>query len=466
MTHHEDTIVAIITPIGVGGISVLRLSGKHAITIADNAFHGKSATGGLQNASTHTAHFGRIVSRDGEIIDEVVATVFREPHSYTGENVVEVSCHGSIFITQRILSTFVELGARHAEPGEFTKRAFLNGKIDLSQAEAIADLIQSRSALSHKSSLAQLEGRLSLKVAELRDKLINLCGLEELELDFVEEGLEFLDKRKMSEEVKKVLETITQLIDSYEFGKMCREGVKVVLAGKPNVGKSSLLNALLNEDRAIVTDVSGTTRDVIEENIVINGLLFKLIDTAGLRESMDVVEIEGIRRTRKQVQEADIALFLVDVSTGLDEVDKLSLEEVQSLRKGNINRLILVENKVDLLNGKAVTLNNESFQTVRISAKTGSGLSELRSRLYDLALQGDSYSLESSLVVTNGRHRDALIKARASLETVLKGLREDQSNEFIAIDIRNAVNSLGEIIGVVTTDDILNAIFSKFCIGK
>lgn len=465
MTRYEDTIVAIITPIGVGGISVLRLSGKHAIAIADKAFHGKQP---LTEVATHTAHFGKIVGQDSEIIDEVVVTVFKEPFSYTGENVVEVSCHGSIFVAQKILSTFIELGASHAEPGEFTKRAFLNGKIDLSQAEAIADLIQSRSALSHKASLAQLEGRLSAKVSELRDKLINLCGLVELELDFVEEGLEFLDKSKMSEEIKKVIDTLTQLIDSYEFGKICRDGVRVVLTGKTNVGKSSLLNALLNDDRAIVTDISGTTRDVIEENIVINGLLFRLIDTAGLRETSDIVEMEGIRRTRKEVQDANIALFLVDASTGFDEEDKASLEEVRSLRKSDNKNLILVENKVDLLNGKADANSLDEFgiTKIRISAKTGEGLGELRLQLYNMALKSSDYSVESSMVVTNVRHRNALIKAKESLERVLKGLNEGQSNEFLAVDIRNATNSLGEIIGVVTTDDILNAIFSKFCIGK
>lgn len=465
MTHQEDTIVAIITPIGVGGIAVLRLSGKDAISIADRAFRGKQS---LRVVATHTAHFGTIVEKNGETIDEVVATVFKEPHSYTGENVVEISCHGSIFIAQRILSAFVELGARHAEAGEFTKRAFLNGKIDLSQAEAIADLIQSRSVLSHKASLAQLEGRLSSKITELRDKLINLCGLEELELDFVEEGLEFLDKSKISEEVKKAIEIITQLIDSYEFGKMCRDGVKVVLTGKTNVGKSSLLNALLNEDRAIVTAISGTTRDVIEENIVINGLLFKLIDTAGLRETQDVVEIEGIKRTRKEVKDADIALFLVDASKGLDDEDRASLEEVRTIRGTIGNGIVLVENKVDLLNGKSgATIPSEiDIQRVQISAKTGKGLNELRSRLYEIALKGSSYSIESSLVVTNSRHKDALIRAKESLEKVVKGLEQGQSNEFLAIDLRNAVNSLGEIIGAVTTDDILNAIFSKFCIGK
>jgi tRNA modification GTPase len=467
MLHLEDTIVAIITPIGVGGISVLRLSGKQALTIADKAFRGKNA---LADVPSHTAHFGKIVSREGELIDEVVATVFKEPHSYTGENVVEVSCHGSLFVAQRILRLFIELGARHAEAGEFTKRAFLNGKIDLSQAEAIADLIQSRSALSHKASLTQLQGRLSSKVAELRDKLINLCGLEELELDFVEEGLEFLDKEKMSDEVKKVIQTITQLIDSYEFGKICRDGVKVVLTGKTNVGKSSLLNALLNEERAIVTEISGTTRDVIEENIIINGLLFKLIDTAGLRETNDIVEIEGIRRTRKEVENADIALFLVDASKNLDTEDRLSFTEVHNLRRTGSRNLLLVENKMDLINGEtelnSIIVDEFGVPSVKISAKTGQGLDELRSKLYDLALRGSSYSVESSLIVTNSRHRDALAKARESLEMVLNGLKEGRSNEFLAIDIRNAVNSLGEIIGVVTTEDILNAIFSKFCIGK
>lgn len=464
MNPLDDVIAAIATPIGEGGISIIRISGKDAIAIADKGFRGKHP---LTSAATHTAHFGGFIDPDGNAIDEVVATVFREPHSYTAENSVELGCHGGMFVTRKILDSIVAYGARPAEPGEFTKRAFLNGRIDLSQAEAVADLIHARSEISHRTSLQQLEGKLSIKVAELRQRLLDVCGLLELELDFAEEGLEFTDKDKISVEIESVIEYLNQLINSYKYGRVYREGFKVVLAGKPNVGKSSILNTLLNENRAIVTEIPGTTRDVIEENVVIDGLLFRVVDTAGLRKSQDFIENEGIRRTESQMQTSDLIVLVLDAGTGYESGDKNVFDQL--LKEVKKRNFLVTENKIDLA-GKATFLGLpdklKEYDVIRISAKTGAGFGEFKKRLVRMALSGSGAGIECSLVITSERHRDSFQKAVRSLSVALESLKNSQSNEFIAVDLRAALDSLGEIIGVVTTDDILRNIFSRFCIGK
>lgn len=464
MNPLDDVIAAIATPVGEGGIAVIRVSGKQAIEIAGKAFRGKHS---LESVATHTAHFGQFVDANGNVVDEVVATVFHEPHSYTAENSVEFSCHGGMFVARKILDCIIAAGARMAEPGEFTKRAFLNGRIDLSQAEAVADLIHARSEISHRTSLQQLEGRLSTHIGEIRKRLLDLCGLMELELDFAEEGLELTQSDKAQREIESVIEYLNRLIDSYKYGRVYREGVKVVLAGRPNVGKSSILNSLLNENRAIVTEIPGTTRDVIEENVVIGELLFKLVDTAGLQKTPDLVEREGIRRTESQMQTSDELLLVLDVADGFREMDKQIFGRV--LREIRHRNVLIVENKIDLLNGRSeLKFPSEfsSFVRVRVSAKTGEGFGELRKELLNLALTEPHSAMEHSLVVTNNRHKESLVRAVESLTKAMESLRDGAGNEFVAVDLRAALDSLGEIIGIVTSDDILNNIFSKFCIGK
>ena len=479
-TNESNTIVAIATPLGEGGISVVRLSGPDALSLADKhvivgAQHAVPQMARhvvpLRDSSSHTAHFGRFVGVDSDTLDEVVALVFREPNSYTGENVVEISCHGGLLVTRRILRALIDSGARLAEPGEFTKRAFLNGKLDLSQAEAVADLIHAGSELAHRSSLQQLEGKLSSQVNSLRDQLIETVGLLELELDFVEDQLEFLDKNKVSQQVEKIIASLHALGETYRAGKVYREGVKVVLAGAPNVGKSSILNSLLNENRAIVTDTPGTTRDSIEENLNIGGLLFRVVDTAGLRETADPVEREGVKRTESQIQNCDVLVLV------FDSARELSKEEVELARKfveqtkSSSRASFVVLNKTDL----PVVMNGElserapflsAFPVARISALTGNGMDGLKNLLVESVLQTKGRGSDSSVTVTNARHHAALKSAEESLGLALKSLTDNQSNELVAIDLRAALDRLGEITGAVTTDDILNSIFSKFCIGK
>ncbi|HEY4613517.1 MAG TPA: tRNA uridine-5-carboxymethylaminomethyl(34) synthesis GTPase MnmE [Bacteroidota bacterium] len=470
--NESDTIAAIATPLGEGGISVIRLSGPDAISLSDNHFRaGATSRSPLQDAASHSAHFGRFVGVGGETLDEVVALVFREPNSYTGENVVEISCHGGLLVTRRILQAVLDSGARLAEPGEFTKRAFLNGKLDLSQAEAVADLIHAGSELAHRSSLQQLEGKLSSQVNSLRDQLIETVGLLELELDFVEDHLEFLDKNKVSNQVEKIINNLRALAETYQTGKVYREGVKVVLAGAPNVGKSSILNSLLSENRAIVTDVPGTTRDSIEENLNIGGLLFRVVDTAGLRETADLVEQEGVKRTESQIQNCDVLVLVFDTARQLsrDEVE-LARKFIERTRQQSRASLVVI-NKSDLppvMNGELTEQAPflSTFPVARISALTGSGMDGLKNMLVDSVLQTKGRSSDASVTVTNARHHAAIKSAEENLGLALASLKENQSNELVAIDLRAALDRLGEITGAVTTDDILNNIFSKFCIGK
>jgi len=465
---HTDTIAAIATAIGVGALSIVRVSGKDAIGIVDKVFRGKSS---LKSTAGFTAHLGLVVDREGETIDEVVVTVYKAPRSFTGEDSVEVSCHGGVLVTRRVLEAILSAGARLAEPGEFTKRAFLNGRLDLAQAEAVADLIHSQSELSRRSSLEQLQGKLSRVVNQIRNELIEISSLLELELDFAEEEIELADKVELSEKLRAALVKLKELIDSFEVGKIYREGVKVVISGKPNVGKSSLLNALLNENRAIVTEIPGTTRDTIEENITIDGILFRLVDTAGLRATTDVVEKEGVRRTQGQLAGSDLVLFVMDASQPIDNLDIQALEAVKRELGTDDARLVLVMNKVDLVGNAmqdhvlTIDLPAET-RKVRVSALTHAGLDSLRRIMIDSVLANGIALTERSTTVTNARHKEALVRAHRQLGLALESMESGKSGEFVALDLRAALDCLGEIVGAVTTEEILNNIFSRFCIGK
>jgi tRNA modification GTPase len=462
----DDVIAAIATPIGEGGIAVIRISGSGAIDIADKSFRGKRS---LSTARSHTAHVGMFVDCSGNDIDEVVATVFRAPRSYTTENVVEISCHGGMFIARKILTTTIECGARMAEPGEFTRRAFLNGRLDLSQAEAVADLIRSKSDLSMRASLSQLRGDFSHKITQTHRQVLDLCSMMELELDFTEEGIKITDQARLVQTVSGLIEDTKLLADTFARGRVYREGIRVVLAGRPNVGKSSLLNALIGEERAIVTHVSGTTRDVIDEAIQIDGVLFRIIDTAGFRKSVDLVESEGIRRAEMEIGNADILVAVIDSSEGFTDEAVNMLHYFEQLSLTGNKRTVLALNKIDLLSKEEVPTIPDGFAdfvTVRVSAKTSQGIPMLKKSLVESFSIDAIDSSESSPLVISARHHDCMRRAQSSLEIVLLGLKENLSNELIAVDLRSALNFLGEITGATTTEDILNNIFSQFCIGK
>ncbi len=468
LARETDTIAAVATPIGEGGISVIRISGENAFSIADLGFRGK---GGLVEAPSHTAHYGSFVNEKGVPIDNVVAVVFRSPHSYTGEDTVELSCHGGQFLVRRILETVLLNGARAAEAGEFTKRAFLNGRIDLTQAEAVADLIHSRSERAHRSSLSQLNGSLSEKMSGLRDQLMGSIALLELELDFAEDGYEFTEKKRVAEQLRQVISQISELISSYRVGKIYRDGVKVALAGAPNVGKSSLLNAFLREERAIVTSIPGTTRDVIEESVTLEGLLFNITDTAGLRETVDPIEREGVKRAEERQMSCDILLLMFDGTRPLQPGEASStIRLISDIEARGASCLVLV-NKIDIapktpLMFKEISEILSKHPLLEISAKTLQGFRKLESELVRLAIGGSVATGESGVMITNARHLSALQRACKSLELALESTITGRSGEFIAVDLRAALDAIGEVVGVVTTEDILNSIFSRFCIGK
>jgi tRNA modification GTPase len=462
----EDTIAAIATPIGEGGISVIRVSGADSVEIVDSLFRGKKR---IKDMLTHTAAYGTIIDpqHGGIVLDEAVAVVFRTPGSYTGEDVVEISCHGGMLVTKSILNAVLGSGARHAQPGEFTRRAFLNGRMDLSQAEAVADIIHARTERAHQSSLDQLKGKLSGEIRRIRDDILNFCSLIELELDFAEEDLELADRDEFIQRAEKVVCRLKELIDSFSIGKVYREGIKVVLVGKPNAGKSSLLNTLLQENRAIVTDIPGTTRDSIEENLNIDGVLFRVIDTAGLRETNDPVESKGVQRTLHQIERADISLMIIDHSQTLTDEDIRYTDSILDMMASlNVHPIVLL-NKIDIADRRQFTRTGRLLHHpfVKISAKTGEGVDVLKKLMVETATGGKTYQ-EGSILVTNSRHLDALMRTRQCLELALSSLKSGASGEFISVDLRSALDALGEIIGVITTEDILNNIFDQFCIGK
>ncbi|GJQ62897.1 MAG: tRNA modification GTPase MnmE [Melioribacteraceae bacterium] len=447
---NNDTISALATSPSEGAIAVIRVSGKNAFNICDKIFVGKKK---ISNAASHTIHYGNIIESDN-IVDDVLVSIFKSPNSYTGEDVVEISSHGSFLIIKRILELLNDNGARNAEPGEFTRRAFLNGKLDLVQAEAVADIINSRTEVSLRGARNQLDGLLSAKVKYLRDSLVNSSSLMELELDFSEEDVEFINADVARKKITEIVSEIDLLLSSYSFGKVVRDGVNVSLVGVPNVGKSSLMNYILKESRAIVSEIPGTTRDIIREEISIDGVLFRLTDTAGIRFTEDEIEKQGVFRSREAIKNSDLVLFINDIREGVSE--ELYNELLNIVSRETI---ITVMNKLDL---KPEYVDEE---VVSISAKTGEGISRLFEKMKEIAYGGKAYS-EKSAIVTNSRHYSALKKAKESLGMAIDSISSGMTGEFIAVDLRNAENALGEIIGEVTSDDILNNIFSKFCIGK
>ncbi|MBK6731120.1 MAG: tRNA uridine-5-carboxymethylaminomethyl(34) synthesis GTPase MnmE [Bacteroidetes bacterium] len=452
----EDTIAALSTAPGVGAIAVLRLSGNEALHIANSIFSGTDLT----KADSHTLHFGIIKSGD-EKIDEVVIGIFKSPKSYTGEDVVEISCHGSIYITQRILQLLVSNGARLAKAGEFTMRAFLHGKMDLSQAEAVADLIASETKASHQLALQQMRGGYSETLKNLRYKLIEFGSLIELELDFSEEDVEFADRSHLVKLTEKIKEVIDQLILSFQLGNVIKLGVNTVIAGRPNAGKSTLLNALLNEERALVSEIAGTTRDTIEEELNIHGINFRMIDTAGIRESTDIIEKMGVEKTMEKIKTSTLLIYLFDVNTMTPEEVKNDLNAL--IETGD--KLLLVANKIDKHDAgykfsKFFALEPDCY----ISSLEHTNLDELKEMMYKKVIQNNSYT--ESAIVSNIRHLEALQKAKEALQEIINAVENKVSGEFTALHIRSALNYIGEITGEVTHEDMLDFIFSKFCIGK
>lgn len=456
LAEREDTIIALATPQGVGAIAVIRLSGKNAIKATNAVFFGKN----LEEVPSHTIHFGTI--RDGEkIIDEVLVSVFKAPRSFTKENVVEISTHGSSYIINQVLKLFVRKGIRLAKPGEFTQRAFLNGQFDLAQAEAVADLIHADSETSHQAALNQMRGGFSSEIQELRNQLIHFASMIELELDFVEEDVEFASRDDLRKLVERILRIVEELILSFDLGNVIKNGVPTVIAGKPNAGKSTLLNALLNEEKAIVSDIAGTTRDFIEDEISIGGVIFRFIDTAGLRETTDTIEAIGVSRTQEKMKTASLILYLFDLSdTDLVEINR----DINKLENFGVP-FLKVANKTDKAKTNIISeLKEKHPDTIFISAGQKENLEGLKARVLEL-VNLDKFRTGNT-IVTNVRHYDSLTKTRESLLDVLTGLDNLVTNDFLAMDIRRSLHYLGEITGQVTTDDLLANIFSKFCIGK
>ena len=459
--EHEKTICALATGGGMSAIAVIRVSGKDAFVLCDKVFIGKKGKK-LAEQKGYTIHFGEIHLNDN-VIDEVLVSVFRGPHSYTGEDTLEISCHGSTFIQQEILSALYSTGIQAAKPGEYTLRSFLNGKMDLSQAEAVADLISSENRASHDLAIKQLRGGFSQEIAALRERLMNFAALIELELDFSSEDVEFADRTLLRTLVNHVIDVVHNLCESYAMGNVLKQGIPVTIAGRPNAGKSTLLNALLNEERAIVSPIAGTTRDSIEDSIVIDGISFRFIDTAGLRDSDDEIENIGIERSYAKIKEAEIVLYLFDATTA-NQVQVL--EDLSVLREQNDagKFIIPVGNKVDQLDDTAAEIFNKLEGAAWISALKKDGIMELKTQLLQWVNAG--LNGPSETIVTNARHVDALRRAEENLLDVRKGLDLHIPGDLLAIDIRAALSTLSEITGNVDNEDLLGHIFGKFCIGK
>jgi tRNA modification GTPase len=461
----QETIVALATPSGAGAVAIIRLSGKNAITIAADVFQSVSGKD-ITKQKTHTIHLGHIVD-NGKVYDQVLLSIFKGPNSYTGENVIEISCHGSTFIQQQIIQLLLRRGAKMAQAGEFTLRAFLNGKLDLSQAEAVADLIASDNEASHQIAMQQMRGGFSNEIAKLREELLNFASLIELELDFAEEDVEFADRTQFHELLERIEFVLKRLIDSFAVGNVIKNGIPVAIVGEPNVGKSTLLNALLNEERAIVSDIAGTTRDTIEDELVIDGIGFRFIDTAGIRETKDVVESIGIQKTFEKIEQAQVVLFILDgrwmMEAGSLETVKIEFEKIKN--KFPLKPLVVIANKADLLseeqkNNIQATIDNILF----LSAKQKTGIDELKNTLLSFVNTGALRNNET--IVTNTRHYDSLLKALQEIQKVKWGLNSGISSDLMAIDIRSALYFFGEITGEVTNDELLGNIFANFCIGK
>jgi tRNA modification GTPase len=471
-----ETIVALATPSGAGAIAVIRLSGKEAISIAAKVFVSVSGKDVTQQ-KTHTIHLGHIVS-EGKTYDQVLVSVFKNPHSYTGEDVVEISCHGSTFIQQQIIQLLLRNGAKMAQPGEFTLRAFLNGKLDLSQAEAVADLIASDNEASHQIAMQQMRGGFSNEIANLRQELLNFASLIELELDFAEEDVEFADRTQFNDLLNRIEFVLKRLIDSFAVGNVIKNGIPIAIVGEPNVGKSTLLNALLNEERAIVSDIAGTTRDTIEDELVIEGIGFRFIDTAGIRDTTDHVESIGIKKTFEKIEQAQVVLYLFDSfrfaspfrnSSGQVSSSEYLTEIERVKNKYPLKPLVVVINKVDLLTENEILTIRQQLETLNlkpetISAKNNIGIDELKQTLLSFVNTGALRNNET--IVTNSRHYDSLLKALEEIQKVKWGLESGLSSDLMAIDIREALFHFGEITGEVTNDELLGNIFANFCIGK
>ncbi|MDX1317068.1 MAG: tRNA uridine-5-carboxymethylaminomethyl(34) synthesis GTPase MnmE [Xanthomarina gelatinilytica] len=459
----DDTIIALATASGAGAIAVIRLSGKDAIAISSKLFksiHGKDLT----TQQTHTIHLGHIM--DGNrTIDEVLVSLFKNPQSYTGEDVVEISCHGSVYIQQEILQLFLRHGCRMADAGEFTLRAFLNGKLDLSQAEAVADLIASDNEASHQIAMQQMRGGFSGEIAKLREELLNFASLIELELDFAEEDVEFADRTQFKDLVERITFVLKRLIDSFAVGNVIKNGIPVAIVGEPNVGKSTLLNALLNEERAIVSDVAGTTRDTIEDEISIGGIGFRFIDTAGIRDTKDVVESIGIKKTFEKIDQAQVVIYLFDATQFKVQGSKFKVELEKIKNKYPLKPLIVIANKIDQVADTLIAEMQAEIPEIQLlSAKTGFGVEPLTNSLLKLINTGALRNNET--IVTNTRHYDALLKAFEEMQKVKYGLETGISGDLLAIDIREALYQFGLITGNVTNDELLGNIFANFCIGK
>ena len=456
-----DTICAIATPIGEGGISIIRISGNDALDIASSIFRPKNKQD-IKNMKTYTMRYGNILSRENDdIVDDVILSYMKGPYSYTGENVVEVNCHGGVVATNRVLNEIVKAGARLAEPGEFTKRAFLNGKIDLSQAEAVIDIIRAKTELSMKSAIMQSKGSLSKEIGELRKYLLNVLALIEYAVDFTEDDEDIIDDNllfQIKDGINKTIERIKKLLKNADEGKIIRDGLNMVIVGKPNVGKSSLLNALLKEKRAIVTDIPGTTRDIIEEYINIDGIPVRIIDTAGIRDTEDTVEKIGVERSKEKIEEADLVILMMDSSREVDDEDKLIIDAVKD------KKYITLLNKIDLNRKISDDIIGNLRNIIEISAKNEIGIDDLKDKIKELFFDGEIDS--ESLIISNTRHKQALYRA---LENCTIALEKIQSNEFldlISIYITSGMRALGEITGDELEEDLLNKIFSEFCVGK
>ncbi len=459
----QDTIVALASPAGAGAIAVIRVSGAQALEITSPIF--KSVSGKvLSEQKTHTIHLGHIM--DGErTIDEVLVSLFKGTNSYTGEPTVEISCHGSNYIQQEIIQLLLRSGCRAAQAGEFTLRSFINGKMDLSQAEAVADLIASDNEASHHIAMQQMRGGFSNEIAQLRQELLNFASLIELELDFSEEDVEFADRSQFKELIARITKVLKRLIDSFATGNVIKNGIPVAIVGEPNVGKSTLLNALLNEERAIVSDIAGTTRDTIEDELSIGGIGFRFIDTAGIRETVDVIEGLGIKKTFEKIKQAQVVILLFSANEFLANGATFKTEIEKIKNKFPLKPLVIVANKVDQVSESDIKEISSQIPNLHLlSAKENKGVDELKTKLLEFVNTGALRNDET--IVTNSRHYDALLKALEEIEKVQYGLDTDLSGDLMAIDIREALYHFGEITGQVTNDELLGNIFANFCIGK
>ena len=455
---NQETIIALATPNGLGAISVIRISGLNAISVTEKLFKPKGNKK-LSNQKSHTVHLGHLMKNSHEL-DEVLVTLFKGPHSYTGENTIEISCHGSTFIQQEIIDLFIENGIRVANPGEFTLRAFINGKMDLNQAEAVADLIASENEGSHKLAMEQMKNGFSNDLKKLRAELLHFSSMIELELDFSQEDVEFAERSEFKKLTVRIQNELEKLIDSFKSGNVLKNGISVAIAGKPNAGKSSLLNTLLNEDKAIVSDIPGTTRDSIEDSLVIDGINFRFTDTAGLRETEDIIESKGIEKTKEKINNARVLIYLFDSNdTTFSEISS----DLKTFKRKDLS-VLLVRNKIDIKNTNQKLITElEKFELIEISANNSESVSLLKKRLVNEINILNPYT---DTVISNSRHYEALMKALKAIKEVNIGLKSDISGDLLSVDIRKSIEHLAEITGEITNDDVLGNIFANFCIGK